>query len=51
MNETPVQIAQTSGFEVSKQRKRMGIAIADIIYQCEREKISNLDTNLMNITC
>ncbi len=27
---------------------RLGIAIADIIYQCERKKENNLDTNLTN---
>ncbi len=27
----------------------LGIAIADIIYQCERKEGSNLDTNLINI--
>jgi len=29
---------------------KLGIAIADIIYQCERKGISNLDTDLVNIT-
>jgi hypoxanthine-DNA glycosylase len=28
---------------------RLGIAIADIIYQCEREEGNNLDKNLINI--
>lgn len=28
---------------------RLGIALSDIIYQCERKKNSNLDTNLVNI--
>src|SRR3972149_2501161 len=28
---------------------KLGIAIADIIYQCEREGGSNLDSNLKNI--
>ena len=28
---------------------KLGIAIADIIYQCERKEGSNLDTNLVNI--
>ena len=28
---------------------RQGIAIADIIYQCERKSGSNLDANLVNI--
>jgi hypoxanthine-DNA glycosylase len=29
---------------------KLGIAIADIIYQCERNGISNLDSDLVNIT-
>jgi hypoxanthine-DNA glycosylase len=29
---------------------KLGIAIADIIYQCERKGISNLDADLVNIT-
>lgn len=29
--------------------KRLGVAVSDIIYQCEREKGSNLDSNLTNI--
>lgn len=38
----------------SKEEKQalfraLGIAIADIIYQCERKDGSNLDTNLVNI--
>ena len=28
---------------------RLGLAIADIIYQCERQKGTNLDSNLVNI--
>lgn len=29
---------------------KLGIAVADIIYRCERKKSNNLDTNLVNIT-
>jgi len=36
--------------KISRQKlfTKLGIAIADIIYQCERKKDSNLDTNLTN---
>lgn len=35
--------------EMQKLLTRLGMAIADIIYQCERNKSSNLDINLGNI--
>jgi hypoxanthine-DNA glycosylase len=37
--------------KLSKQEllSKLGIAMVDIIYQCERKKNNNLDTNLVNI--
>ena len=29
--------------------EKLGLAITDMIYQCERRKVSNLDNNLINI--
>ena len=39
---------QTRG-EMQKLFTKLGVALADIIYQCERKKRSNLDKNLTNI--
>jgi hypoxanthine-DNA glycosylase len=38
--------------KVSKQElfAKLGIAIADIIYKCERKDNNNLDSNLVNVT-